>query len=269
MMPNVSAPIVVCIDGSDAAITAAEWAAKEAASRDVALRLVHVAPPTDPANPGGTANMDRQYAESALHAAATAVAASEPPVKIETEILCGAVDSALIDESRHAAMVCLGSVGIGQIARAVLGSTAAEMTQHAQCPVAIIRSPRPTPRGTEWILVAVDPQGDNDAVVECALQEARLREVPVLAVAGRHKSASTPHDELDRQVARWRQRFPDVHIYPVTTPQSIEAFLAEHRDESIQLAVVGPVDAATVAEIVGPHRHPLSAHGNCSVLVVR
>ncbi|MBN3458568.1 universal stress protein [Mycobacterium sp. DSM 3803] len=50
-MPNVSAPIVVCIDGSDAAITAAEWAAKEAASRDVALRLVHVAPPTDPANP--------------------------------------------------------------------------------------------------------------------------------------------------------------------------------------------------------------------------
>jgi nucleotide-binding universal stress UspA family protein len=35
-------PVVVGIDGSDAAIGAAQWAAKEAVHQDVPLRLVHV-----------------------------------------------------------------------------------------------------------------------------------------------------------------------------------------------------------------------------------
>jgi nucleotide-binding universal stress UspA family protein len=37
-----SAPVVVGVDGSDAAITAAKWAIDEAVSRDVPLRIVHV-----------------------------------------------------------------------------------------------------------------------------------------------------------------------------------------------------------------------------------
>lgn len=35
-------PVVVGIDGSDAAIGAAQWAAKEAVHQDVPRRLVHV-----------------------------------------------------------------------------------------------------------------------------------------------------------------------------------------------------------------------------------
>ena len=35
-------PVVVGVDGSDAAIGAAEWAAKEAIHHDVLLRLVYV-----------------------------------------------------------------------------------------------------------------------------------------------------------------------------------------------------------------------------------
>jgi Universal stress protein family. len=37
-----SAPVVVGVDGSDAAINAAKWAIDEAISRDVPLRIVHV-----------------------------------------------------------------------------------------------------------------------------------------------------------------------------------------------------------------------------------
>lgn len=37
-----SAPVVVGVDGSDAAINAAKWAIDEAMSRDVPLRIVHV-----------------------------------------------------------------------------------------------------------------------------------------------------------------------------------------------------------------------------------
>lgn len=37
-----SNPIVVGIDGSTAALKAAEWAVDEAVSRDIPLRLIHV-----------------------------------------------------------------------------------------------------------------------------------------------------------------------------------------------------------------------------------
>ena len=40
-MWNTSAPVVVGVDGSNAAINAAKWAIDEAISRDVPLRIVH------------------------------------------------------------------------------------------------------------------------------------------------------------------------------------------------------------------------------------
>ena len=41
-MWNKSAPVVVGVDGSEAAIDATIWAIDEAASRDVPLRIVHI-----------------------------------------------------------------------------------------------------------------------------------------------------------------------------------------------------------------------------------
>ena len=41
-MWKASSPIVVGVDGSDAAINAAKWAIDEAISRDVPLQIVHV-----------------------------------------------------------------------------------------------------------------------------------------------------------------------------------------------------------------------------------
>jgi hypothetical protein len=49
----------------------------------------------------------------------------------------------------------------------------------------------------------------------------------------------------------------------------IAQFLSEDKDESVQLAVVGSADAAQVPQIIGPHYHPLTGHGECSVLVAR
>ena len=72
--------------------------------------------------------------------ASAAVATIGKPVKVETAILRGDPATALIAESRDAAMVCVGSTGIGRFARALLGSTVAELAEAAHCPVAIIRT---------------------------------------------------------------------------------------------------------------------------------
>ncbi|MFZ0714825.1 universal stress protein [Mycobacterium sp.] len=118
-------PIVVGIDGSQAAIQAAEWAIDEAVSREVPLRLVEVIPrqaePSPPASVGNV-RMEVEYAEASLRIAAAAVAADGKVVKVESAILQGDPAGVLLAESRYAVTVCVGSTGIGRFARTVLGS---------------------------------------------------------------------------------------------------------------------------------------------------
>jgi nucleotide-binding universal stress UspA family protein len=80
-------PVVVGIDGSQAAIGAAEWAIDEAVSRETALRLVAVIPQQAepaPLDAVGNIRMECEYAETALRIASAAVATSAHPVKVET-----------------------------------------------------------------------------------------------------------------------------------------------------------------------------------------
>lgn len=266
-----SAPVVVGIDGSDAAISAAKWAIDEAISRDVPLRIVHVTNiEGQPAAPQDAFRLDVQYAESSLRAATAAVEATGKPVKIETDILWGSPDTALINESHNASLVCVGSIGIDAMAAKMWGSTAASLAKNAYCPVAIIRSPHSAPAsGPDWIAVAVEDHADNESVIEEAMEEARLRHAPVLAVGvWQEDLGDSPCDALDRRIEKWAMRYPDVRIYPVPTRAGVARFLAENKDESVQLAVVSAADAHSVTQIVGPHSHPRIAHGNNSVLVV-
>ena len=140
-MWNASAPVVVAIDGSDAAINAALWAIDEATSRDVPLRMVHATRNREAARSWPTTFTSRPRTPKLLCARpVAAVEAVGNPLKIETEILWGPVKSMLIAESRNAAMMCVGSSGIGAVAHKLFGSTALALAEEAYCPVAIIRT---------------------------------------------------------------------------------------------------------------------------------
>ncbi len=269
--PN--AAVVVGIDGSHAAIQAAEWAIDEAVSREIPLRLVRVIPEqVEPAPLAsvGNARMELEYGEAALRIATAAVEAVGKPVKAETAILQGDPAATLIAESSDAAMICVGSVGIGRFAQAILGSTAAELAEAAHCPVAIVRTQQSQPKpGSALIVAAVNDSPDNDAVVEQAMREAQLRHAPVLALGVLRKdTGDMPSDELKRRVECWARRHPGVKIYAGATPADIADFLAV-MDRTIQLAVIGSTDVDQVARLIGPHRHPILGHAECSVLIVR
>jgi nucleotide-binding universal stress UspA family protein len=266
--------VVVGIDGSQAAIQAAEWAVDEAVSREVPLRLVEViAERVEPAPFASVGNvqMEVEYAETALRIAAAAVAAAGKPVKVETAILRGDSAATLIAESRNAEMVCVGSVGIGRLAKALLGSTVAELAEAAHCPVAIIRTQQRRPKpDSALIVVAVNHSPGNDDVVEQAMVEAQLRHAPVLALGvWRQDLGEMPSDELDRRVQFWNQRYPSVKIHAAATRTGIADFLDVMSDRRIQLAVIGSTDIDQVARLIGPHRHPILGHAECSVLIVR
>jgi nucleotide-binding universal stress UspA family protein len=265
--------VVVGIDGSEAAIQAARWAVDEAVSREIPLRLVQVIPEqVEPAPLASVGNvrMELEYAETALRTASAAVEATGKPVKVETGILQGDPAAMLIAESRDADMICVGSVGIGRFARALLGSTAAELAEAAHCPVAIIRTQQSQlKRDSALIVVEVSESPDNDDVVEQAIAEAQLRHAPVLALGVLRKdTGDMPSDELKRRVQCWGQRHPGVKIYAGATRADIADFLAV-MDKTIQLAVIGSTDAGQVARLIGPHSHPSLGHAECSVLIVR
>ena len=252
-------PVIVAIDGSATAIGAALWAIEEAISRNVPLRLVCVTKARHPST--DDYYHDIHHAEKSLRVAQAAVEATGRPVKVETAMLDGPPGAALVAESRDATMICVGSVGIGQYARSILGSTAAELAENAHCPVAVIRPHEDEPRDAiNWVVVGANDRHDNEAVVEFAIEEAKLRQAPVLVLGKR--------DGLEREVEQWKQRHPDVHVYPVANGSGVAQFLKKH-DEPVQLAVIGGSEAGELAQIIGPHSHLLRHRAESSALIVR
>ena len=174
MSPNHTVgPVLVGVDGSKASLNATLWAIDEAVSRDVPLRLIHV---IDPKAESTGRSSDVGYgmlsSEEILNAADAAVKATGRAVEVETTARRGDVATELVGESALAPMICVGSVGIGRMARRFLNSTAASLATHAHCPVAVIRSVDDALPTGDRIAVVVDAEPGNDAVMQIALEEA-------------------------------------------------------------------------------------------------
>jgi len=250
-----SQPVVVGIDGSKAALDAATWAVAEAVNLGVPLRFVYVSVAKHTCRSRVDAvTSGAEHAESALYRAEMTVQDIGRPVHIETAVVRGRPDCVLIDESRRAALVCVGSEGKGPCARLPLGSTAAALVKHAHCPVAIVRCGGAPQTDTGWIAAVRNDEPDNDAVVHRAMEEGRLRKAPVLLI--------------DTRLDSWIRRYPDVHVQTVAARRGATLPIENHSD-SIQLAVVGSADAERVARLSWPDYHPLLGDSNRSVLLVR
>ncbi|MDR3661328.1 MAG: universal stress protein [Mycobacterium sp.] len=277
MDASTELPIVVGIDGSNAAINAALWAIDEALVRNVPLRLVTAIPPADQRESPGTLSPERKRAETALRAAKAAVLATGKPVKVETAVGFSAPQDLLIAESHSATMTCVGSVGIRRFAAKVLGSTAEAVASGAHCPVAIIRShlerpecPNCLPVCNGWIALAINELPDSDDVAGLGFGEAALRNAGVIAVVTRSRAEDAEHDSLvDQTVDKWSARYPAVPVQTWMASRSLAQFIAGSEDP-VQLVVVGRADLHHITQLVGPVGG-LShfEHTECSVLVSR
>ncbi|KAA1251153.1 universal stress protein [Mycobacterium simiae] len=216
-MSNPSAPaVVVGIDGSKAATQAALWAIDEAVGRDIPLRLVYVIDPLEPS--GGDGRAGRQgAAHAALFDVSRAIEATGHPVKVETEVLRGRPLAKLMEESRSAVMVCVGSIGLNH-ARRGEGSLAATLAGAALCPVAVIQASPGALAAPKVNRVVAEV--NNGSVLRHAFEEARLRKVPLRALFLRIAETPTESDDgnrlaqaqLSRRLARWTRLYPGVAV---------------------------------------------------------
>jgi nucleotide-binding universal stress UspA family protein len=276
---HIQPAVVIGVDGSAAALRAALWAVDEAVSRDIPLRLIH-AFDADDSESRDRADTARTFAtaERAVRRVIAAVEATDKPVKIEVDITKGPPVGTLVRASRSAAMVCVGAVGSDHFQPDRVGSTAAAVAASAQCPVAVIHGfGRPTRPHPGWVAVEADKSPDNGAVMGAAVDEARLRNVPLRVITcwpalscdtravaeGDHRI----HARLTRRLSPWRRRYPDLRIESIVVHGSIFDYLAKSAGD-VQLLVVGARDAQHLGELVGPAGNVALRDSDHAVLVV-
>jgi len=148
----VAGVIVVGVDSAESSVDAIQWAADEARLRGASIRAVHAwtyVPATSTADtalagamPIDVVDVMRIEREAASEALAAAVASIAGDVEVEPVLTEDSAKDALVDASKSADLLVVGSHGRGGITAALLGSVSRHVAQHAHCPVVIVR-PRP------------------------------------------------------------------------------------------------------------------------------
>lgn len=141
MATNSDQPrIVVGIDGSEECKPALRWAARAAEAFGAQLELVaawnYPAAYGWSAIPEGWSPRDdmRQLAQQTVHS----VFGSDRPEVLELLLCEGNPAQILVDQSKDALMLVVGSRGHGGFAGLLLGSVSASVAEHATCPVLVV-----------------------------------------------------------------------------------------------------------------------------------
>jgi nucleotide-binding universal stress UspA family protein len=141
--------IVVGVDQSTGAKAALCFALEEARLREATLRVVHAwqfgyigATGLEGALPavGGQLDDFRRAAAADLGVLIHEAAGDGDAVHVERRLEQGTPAAVLVDQSRDAELLVVGSRGHGGFASLLLGSVSQQCAHHAECPVVIVRA---------------------------------------------------------------------------------------------------------------------------------
>lgn len=139
--------VVVGVDGSPASAIAMAWAARYAKALGTTVRVVmawHYPAAAGPAPigvaPAAVSGEVEANKQAELDKAVAATFGESPSVQVETKIAYGHPAQVLVDESRDADLLVVGSRGHGGFTGMLLGSVSTHCVTHAACPVTVVRS---------------------------------------------------------------------------------------------------------------------------------
>lgn len=180
--------VVVGFDGSDSSRVAMRWAAEEADRRGrdlVILSAVFPSVSTGGFGVGLPPNIElvgqlEDATRSQLDSAAEHLGAEVPGVRVTPVIRIGSPSSVMLEASRTADLLVVGSRGHGGFTGLLLGSVGAQVATHAECPVVVIRSS--APEGADTVVVGIDGSPAAEAALRFAFDEASRHGWSVQAV---------------------------------------------------------------------------------------
>jgi nucleotide-binding universal stress UspA family protein len=306
--PDVMAsrPIVVGVDGSEQALYAVGWAAREAAWRKAPLHIISVSAMPSRMRPHGAtpatvADNLRKMSARALAAALARAQQVAPGLLADADLVTGAPVQALTASGSGAPMLVLGARGAGGFSAMVLGSVSRYVAAHAPCPVVV--APEDSMAVQAEIVVGVgDPAQAADslrfAFDEASLRGARLTaihalqrlpwaalrddedpnqtEAAVLAMEGADAASDpgifAPADEaaatadLAEVIEGWRDKYPDVAVSQQIIRGHPGRVLARWSTRA-DLVVIGRHGDPRRARL-GSIQHPLLSHAHGAIVIV-
>lgn len=285
-------PIVVGTDGSDAAQAAVEYAADLAARRSAPLRVVHAFEPSEyEMRPPVDWHRDRHgvarnAAQRMLDDTLEVLTMVYPQMQVRVRLEPGLAVGVLVEESRNADTVVLGSRGSGGFVKLLLGSTPLAVAAQSHCPVVAVPAPKDSSPDRHGVVVGVDRTPGSECALEYAFRVAAETGEPLLAV----RAWSEPfrvmtglrlpllhdpdvvreqegHDLMDT-VVRWQEKFPGVTVTAeVVVGHAAKVLLDLSRDA--RLLVVGCRGQGDIrAALVGSTSHAVLHHTEVPVAVV-
>jgi nucleotide-binding universal stress UspA family protein len=254
-------PIVVGIDGSDSARRAATWAAAEATRRHSGLTLVSAIGAAAYSSAGGFVPPPAFFDElesqgrALLVEAQAEVRESYPALEVQVRLCAGGAASVLLEESKLAALVVLGSRDAEGGRLLAGGSVAVGLAAHGHCPTVVVRGAEnggTLPDGGP-VVVGVDGSPASELAVSLAFEEASARRAELVAVHAwiEYGSGSIAQyvadwsfvegherEVLAERLAGWQEKYPDVTVRRVLSEDKPVRVLLS-RAEGAQLLVVG------------------------------
>lgn len=274
--------IVVGTDGSDGAERALDWAAAEADRNSASLLIIGACL----YNGLGDETEGERTTRAVLEAAQARIAERFHDVDVKHQLVQGIGAEALIEGSRAADLLVVGSRGLGGFRGLLLGSVGQHCVTHAPCTVTIVRHRDGRPSAQEpWpprrIVVGVDGSEPSTEALRWAVGEAR-RSGAALHVIG---SAVFPGDSGPLLVAA---AFPDAardiveqalqEVGRLAAEVTVDGAITENSpapalvqaSKEADLVVVGSrgIGAFRVLLLGSVSQH-VAHHAHCAVTVVR
>lgn len=283
-------PLVVGVDGSDASLTAADWAVDEAVRHGQPLRIVHASlwERYEGAVPTRTADRpsEQVFAENIVGAVAERALRRAPGLTVTTAVLAEDAPSALLDEGRQAASLVVGSRGRGALAGLLLGSVGLVVAARSHCPVVVVRGDRQALEARhERVLVGIGDHDVDAPAVRFAFREAAARHAeldvvrawrpapepadhPLQSGGARQSFEERAFEALDKALESAVRDHPRVHLRTSVVEGPAHKVLVE-RSAAADLLVVGARRRDGVIGLeLGRVAHRSLHHASCPVAVV-
>ncbi|MFE6922432.1 universal stress protein [Nocardia sp. NPDC057663] len=253
-------PVLAAVDGSSSSYQAAAWAAVEATLHHLPLHILTSGAVQTGFGPGislGEADLEwlRVDAERVVGEAERVARAAVPDqdLTITTEVSFELAAPLLIERSRSAQILVVGSRGLGAFERGLLGSVSRAAAQHAHCPVAVIHGMAaidPVSAALP-VVVGVDGSANSMPAVELAFDEASRRKVELVALHAFSDASAldlpafgwevgrvSAEADLAETLAGFAEQYPDVPVRRIVVAnRPVRSLLDE--SASAQLLVVG------------------------------
>lgn len=285
--------VVVGLDRSDLGRAAVEYAAGLASRRRLPLLLVHAFESTDydvTPRVGWAADVEDMVQKSAQHLVDDAVevlGVVYPELTVSQLVELGDPVETLLEQSRTAHTIVLGSRGAGGFADLVIGSTTLHVAAHASCPViAVPNPPDGEASSRRGVVVGVDGSDLSAAAIGYAFQTAAdagekltallVRNDPTRTGLGRMMPGTFDQKEvmkadvaaLAASMSGWQQKFPDVEVEQrVVLGHPVASLVSASTDA--RLLVVGCRGRGALRSLVlGSVSHGVLHHAKGPVAVV-